>query len=212
MREDHLFCMNCGKRIERPQPASIQKTRPPADRLGKKMEKVQHALTESERSPVTQSKGTMESIIGGFASSDMLRPGKGIGYGLYITNKRVIGVKRPDQLTKSIAGAIAGAVVGKVLGFEAPWAVSSALGRALSTDESRRLIVELEKNKDFEAYKQDITLIQLKGRGIVDLGQLAIFLKGEKTTNNVVAFKSEKVYEKLKEMFQSWHPQALRLV
>jgi hypothetical protein len=91
----------------------------------------------------------------------MARPGS-LGYGIYITNKRVIGIKQPSQFAKAVGGAIAGAVMGAVLGFEAKWTVSSTLGRKLSNEENRVLLAELEKNKDIELNNQDITLIQLK--------------------------------------------------
>lgn len=189
MKDDHLFCISCGRKVER----------------------ASSTLARSSSSTPTVSETTPESVVGGLASSDMARPGS-LGYGIYITDGRVIGVKKPEQFAKSVGGAIAGAVIGKMLGFEAPWAVSSALGRSLSSDENTHILGELEKNKDFEAYKKDITLVQLKSPGLVKLGQLAIFLRGEKTTNIAVSLRTQKVYEKLKEMFQSHYPQVLRTI
>jgi len=187
MKDDDIFCRNCGKKVENATP-----------HLGGTL-----ALAPSVTTP--------ELLIGGFASSDMLRPGS-IGYGIYITDRRVIGVKRPDQFVKSVGGAVAGAVIGKALGYEAPWTISSALGQSLSGDENTHLLVEIEAKKDFEAYKQDISLIQLKSPGLISPGQFAIFLRGEKLTNIAVSLRTQTVFEKLKKMFQSSYPQVLRIL
>jgi len=188
MKEEHLFCTNCGKRVER------------------------NTSSPAQEKPATPSMPeASETVVGGFSSADMVRPGS-FGYGIYITDKRVIGVKKPDQFRKAVGGAIAGAVIGKVLGFEAPWAVSSALGRNLTNDESTLLLEELEKNKDFEADRQDITLVQLKSPVLISLGQLAIFLKGEQTTNTVIAFRKENTYESLKELFNTHLPKVLHSI
>lgn len=189
INEEHKFCGNCGKKIER--------ATPPQDR-------------GSHPSP-HPTETTPEYVIGGLASADMVRPGS-LGYGIYITDRRVIGIKKPDQFAKSVGGAIAGAVIGKLLGFEAPWAVSSALGRSLSNDENLHLLAELEKNRDFEAINGDITLIQLKSPGLVSLGQLAIFLRGATTTDIAVSFRTERVFQDLRAMFQTHYPQVLRII
>ncbi len=189
MKEDHKFCGVCGKRVERA-------TKPMA------------ASTLPEPSPTETIK---ESVIGGLSSADMARPGS-LGYGIYITNKRVIGIKKRDQFAKAVGAAIAGAVIGKMIGFEAPWAVSSALGRNLSNDENIHLLAELEKNKDFEAMTHDITLVQLKSTGLIDPGQLAIFLKGAQKTDIAISLRTERVVENLKELFEANFPKVRRVI
>ncbi|TFG75466.1 MAG: zinc ribbon domain-containing protein [Thermodesulfobacteriales bacterium] len=179
VKEEHNFCNNCGKKNEKTAPPSISDTDSP------------HPLSDT----------TQETVLGGLASSDMARPGS-TGYGVYITTRRVIGVKKPDQFTKAISGAIAGAVIGKVLGFGAPWAVSNALGRCLSNDENIHILIELERNKDFEASRRDITLIQLKSPGLTSLGQLAVFCGGETTTNIMVVIRTHSVYESSRRCFK----------
>ncbi len=111
-----------------------------------KIESTTPSKVKSTTSPIESGR---ETVLAGLTSADMARPGS-LGYGIYITDKRVIGVKKPEQFAKMVGGAIAGAVIGKLIGFEAPWAVSSALGRNLSNDENLHLLSELEKNKDFE--------------------------------------------------------------
>jgi len=196
-----LFCPYCGNRVE-------------DDNLfckycGKKLERDISPNTGRSLSTLHKPDAVSETVLAGFSSADMLRPGS-FGYGVYITDRRVIGIKKPEQFAKAVGGAIAGAVIGKILGFEAPWAVSSALGRNLTNDETSRLLEELEKNKDFEVNRQDITLVQLKEPFFTQLGQLAIFVKGEKTTNIAIRFSKDKVFEMLKEMFKTHFPEALR--
>ena len=208
MKDDHLFCKNCGKKVENDleSKAESSQTTPkiPKTRLSDTISK-----TESGKNTPTVQKAVPEIVLAGFSSADMVRPGS-MGYGVYITNKRVIGIKKPEQFAKAVGGAIVGAVIGKMLGFEAPWAVSSALGRNLTNDETMHLLAELEKNKDFEVDRRDITLIQLKEPFLIGLGHLAIFVKGEKTTNYSIKFSKDKVHEMLKEMFTTHFPQVLQ--
>jgi hypothetical protein len=217
MREDHLFCMNCGKRVEkitlneadtktRHQPLSPQLNTQPTKASPKTVEKTQPKIIAQPRK---EPEIIPEIVLAGFSSAEMVRPGS-LGYGIYITNKRVIGTKAPGQFAKAVTGAIAGAVIGKMIGFEAPWAVSNALGRNLTNDETIHLLSELEKVKDFEVQNKDITLIQLKEPFFTELGQLAIFVNNEKTTNYAVKFGKDKTFEVLKEMFSANFPKVLQ--
>ena len=217
MREDHLFCMNCGKRVEkitlneadtktRHQPLSPQLNTQPTKASPKTVEKTQPKIIAQPRK---EPEIIPEIVLAGFSSAEMVRPGS-LGYGIYITNKRIIGTKAPGQFAKAVTGAIAGAVIGKMIGFEAPWAVSNALGRNLTNDETIHLLSELEKVKDFEVQNKDITLIQLKEPFFTELGQLAIFVNNEKTTNYAVKFGKDKTFEVLKEMFSANFPKVLK--
>jgi uncharacterized Zn finger protein (UPF0148 family) len=204
MKDDHLFCKNCGKKVENdiePKAESSQTTQ-----VSKTRTRDTASKAESGQTTPTTPKALPETVLAGFSSADMMRPGS-IGYGVYITNKRVIGIKKPEQFAKAVGGAIAGAVIGKMLGFEAPWAVSSALGRNLTNDETIHLLAELEKNKDFELDRQDITLIQLKEPFLIELGHLAIFVNGQKTTDYAIKFSKDNVHEMLKQMFKTHFPQ-----
>jgi hypothetical protein len=210
MNEDHLYCMSCGKRVERITSPS-NKTTPPTIKTTSPKSKTKPVQNEAASQAPVQAKAINEYVVGGFSSADMARPGS-LGYGIYITNKRVIGIKQPGQFAKAVGGAIAGAVMGAVLGFEAPWAVSSALGRSLSNDENLHLLEELEKNKDFEIYNEDITLVQLKETFLINPGQLAFFLKGAKTTDIAISLRTDKVVESLKELLTEHFPKVLKVV
>jgi len=190
----HVFCSNCGKKADGFLPNS----------------------TESAPSPVTPVDVGEESVIGGFASSDIVRQGGGLaamGYGIYVTNRRIVGVKTATA-SKELAGKVAGAVIGGLVGGRLGAQVASrVLGDKMSTDESRRILEELEKSKDFEAYKQDISIMELKSPGVVSalaFGRLLITMKSGNPI--VIGLSSQEVYEKLKPLLRSFHPQALRLV
>ena len=208
MKDDHLFCKNCGKKVENDTDLKVERSQT-TSKVSKTLARDIISKAEGDQTTPTMPKVFPETVLAGFSSADMLRPGS-IGYGIYITNKRVIGIKKPEQFAKAVSGAIAGAIIGKMLGFEAPWAVSSALGRNLTNDETMHLLTELEKNKDFEIDRRDITLVQLKEPFLIGLGHLAIFVKGEKTTNYAIKFSKDNVNEMLKEMFKTHFPQVFQ--
>ena len=227
MFEDHLFCGVCGKRVERPpstltkggsKPGEVSPSPPakgsskvPAKAASATSPKVESTAPLKVESPTPSKESGKEMVLAGLSSADMARPGS-LGYGIYITDRRIIGVKKPEQFAKMVGGAIAGAVIGKLIGFEAPWAVSSALGRNLSSDENLHLLSELEKNKDFEVYIKDVTLVQLKEAGIINPGQLAFFVGGAKTTDIAISLRNNKVVDSLKELLKVYFPQVLKIV
>ncbi len=121
------FCANCG--------ASTTSTRPSQP----------HPIT-SNVSPVTVFP-TTESVIGGYTSADITRQGAGIGYGVYVTDRRVIGMRK-GMLTRSAGGAVAGAVIGGLIGGRIGAQVGSrVLGSKMSTDESKHLLGDLTRTK-----------------------------------------------------------------
>ena len=227
MFEDNLFCGICGKKVERP-PSTLTKgeskpreaspspltkgnSKGPAKVESAKSPKVESRTPSQVESPTPPIESGKETVLAGLSSADMARPGS-LGYGIYITDRRVIGVKKPEQFAKMVGGAIAGAVIGKLIGFEAPWAVSSALSRNLSSDENLHLLSELEKNKDFEVNIKDLTLVQLKEAGIINPGQLAFFVGGAKTTDIAISLRNDKVVDSLKELLKVHVPRVLKIV
>ena len=219
MFEDNLFCGVCGKRVERPPSTLIRggskpkedSSSPPAKGSSKVPAKVASVTSPKVESVTLPKESGNETVLAGLSSADMARPGS-LGYGIYITDRRIIGVKKPEQFAKMVGGAIAGAVIGKLIGFEAPWAVSSALGRNLSSDENLHLLSELEKNKDFEVSIKDITLVQLKEAGIINPGQLAFFVGGAKTTDIAISLRNDKVVDSLKDLLKVYFPKVLKVV
>jgi hypothetical protein len=210
MNEDHLYCMSCGKRVERITSPLTKTTLPSTKNTSPKSGNKPFPNKITDKEPI-QDEAMNEYVVGGYSSADMARPGS-LGYGIYITNKRVIGIKQPGQFAKAVGGAIAGAVMGAVLGFEAKWSVSSALGRNLSNEENRVLLAELERKKDIELNNQDITLIQLKETFLINPGQLAFFLKGAQKTDITISLATDKVVDSLKELFKEHFPKVLKVV
>lgn len=94
-----------------------------------------------------------ENVLGG-VSSAQLKKGLLGGYGLYLTDRRIIGVK---ARTKALVSGVVGGIVGGVAGALTTQAVAR-----LTRDEKVKLIGELEKNKDFEVLKDEVTEIELK--------------------------------------------------
>ena len=212
MFEDHLFCGVCGKRVERPSSTLSQAKPKPNDSPPQPSAKNNPTPpTKVETTTPIQNESAKETVLAGISSADMARPGS-LGYGIYITDRRVIGVKKPEQFTRAIGGAIAGAIIGKLIGFEAPWAVSSALGRSLTSDENLHMISELEKNKDFEVNRRDITLVQLKEAGLINPGQLAFFVGGAKTTDLAISLRTSRVVDSLNELLKAHFPKVLKIV
>lgn len=228
LKDDYIFCKNCGKRVDDYALSSARDPSKPEKTQTTKTTRPPTPEAELERAPKVQDNASskqstaktttlppppppefFETVLAGFTSADMMRPGS-MGYGIYITNKRILGVKKPEQFAKALGGYIAGAVIGKLVGFEAPWAVSNALARNLTNDENFHMLGELEKNKDIDINKNDITLVQLKEPFFTQLGYLAIFVHGQQKTETIIKFGKDKTFEMLKEMLKAYFPNVLR--
>jgi len=135
-----------------------------------------------------------EVYLGGFTSAN-LKKGLIKGYGVYITNKRIIGVKKRGW---AIAGAIVGGGVGR------------AIAKKMTKDLSDKTIKELEQKKDFEAYKDQIKEIELKKPGFMRGGHLQITLKSGEKTKIKIDGKGE--FEALNTMMNAFKPEALKVI
>jgi hypothetical protein len=206
MKDDHLYCMSCGRKVERvntQQPRNARVDAPSIPQF-KTPEKIATPLTP------TQPNVSDEYLVGGYSSADMARPGS-LGYGIYITNQRVIGVKQPGKFAKEVGANVAGALMGAVLGVGVKWSMSSTLGSKLSPQENRALLEELERNKDIELKNRDISLIQLKETFLVNPGQLAFFLNGAQKTNITISLANDDTVNNLKELFMEHFPKVLKM-
>lgn len=101
-----------------------------------------------------------ESFIGGFASGFLGR-GFHIGYGLYFTTRRLIGI----DVGKNGGGALGGTMAGFVEGQLMP---------KLSPEESEKVIAQLEQMKDFDFAKEQIRSIEVRKPSLLGSGQLVI--------------------------------------
>jgi hypothetical protein len=101
-----------------------------------------------------------ESFIGGFASGFLAR-GFHIGYGVYFTTRRLIGV----DVGKNGGGALGGTMAGFIEGQLMP---------TLPTAENEKVISMLEGMKEFEMLKEQIRRIELHKVGLLGTGHIVI--------------------------------------
>ncbi len=98
-------------------------------------------------------------MLGGIVSPNLVR-GRMRGYGLFITNKRVIGVKKPKAGVGFLIGAGLGGPVGGMISQRA------------RKEEDEKVLQELDEKKDFDLRKEDISRIEFKKPGIVVGGHI----------------------------------------
>ncbi len=134
-----------------------------------------------------------EICLGGFASAN-LKKGLMKGYGVYITNRRIIGVKKRKLALPSM-----------LLGGVAAWAMEK-----MTEGERIRLVEELDRDKDFEIYKEDVRAIELKKPSLLRRGHLRIIsTSGEETK---IMILNKKAFEALREMMSVFKPEALTVI
>jgi len=131
-----------------------------------------------------------ESFIGGFAGG-FLAKGFHIGYGLYFTDRRLIGI----DLGKNRGGALGGTIAGFIDGQLMP---------KLSQEESDRVIAQLEQIKDFDLTKDQILGIELRKPGLLGSGQILITAAGGNAIK--ISLKHRTAYDRLVTLTQSFSP------
>lgn len=137
--------------------------------------------------------GAVETFIGGFAGG-FLEKGFHIGYGLYFTTERVIGI----DLGAHGGGALAGTMAGFIQGELMP---------RLSPEESARVVGMLDGMKDFEFRKEQIRAVDLKRPGL-GLGHMTITPSaGEPIT---VKLRHRTAYDRLVQLMQVFGPELVR--
>jgi hypothetical protein len=210
MGVDHAYCASCGKKVERTTPLTPSTTSP-TPKTEPPMRIAEVTLDPAAGQPHYRADTGSEYVVGGLTSSDMARPGS-LGYAIYITNRRIIGVKKPGLFAKAAGATVAGTVMGAVLGIGTKWTVRNTLGRDLTPEENMALLAELEKSKDFELMNQDVTLIQLKRKFFTNPGQIAFFLKGAQRTEITISLANDEVVDDLRALFTEHFPRVLKVV
>jgi hypothetical protein len=145
-----------------------------------------------------------ELFLGGFASSDLgIKVGELSGYGVYITNKRLIGVKNSKMGLSRMAGNII-----PLIGIKN--VVTASDDKSAIYDSSAKTIDQLEKVKDLEVIKEDISEIEVyKPHGFTK-GYLRITKKsGENITIFILHFME---FEKMKDLMNVFYPERLKIV
>ena len=100
-------------------------------------------------------------FLGGFAGGFLARGLTHIGYGIYFTTSRLIGI----DLGANGGGALGGTLAGFIHGELMP---------KLSSKESAKTITDLEQMKEFEIEKGQISRIELKKPGLLGTRHIVI--------------------------------------
>jgi len=106
-------------------------------------------------------------FLGGFASGSPARGLTHIGYGICFTTSRLIGI----DLEANGGGALGGTMAGFIHGELMP---------QLSPKESAKTISDLERMKEFEMEKDQISRVELKKPGLPGMGHIVITPKDGK--------------------------------
>ena len=139
--------------------------------------------------------GNSESFLGGFASGFLARGLTHIGYGIYFTTGRLIGI----DLGANGGGALGGTLAGFIHGELMP---------QLSPEESAMTIMDLERMKEFEMEKNQISRIELKKPGLFGTGHIVITPKEGKTEKIILRHRT--AYDRLMTLTQAFSPELVK--
>jgi hypothetical protein len=138
-------------------------------------------------------------------TTDNLKKGHMKGYGVYATSRRILGVQRRK-------GVLAGKFVGGLFGSAGSMKnliVSSAVGHALTKDEGDKEIADLDKRKDFEIGRENISQIEIKKPGTFKWGHIKIRPRSGKDIT--IDMNGQKEFEYMKTLMNSFLPEAIKL-
>jgi len=120
---------------------------------------VQETLSNQE----IEERGKIEQLLGGLMTPNLTK-GHRRGYGIYVTNKRIIGLKGGWKVS---LGPGLGAVAGGFIGGAAWVNVGYEIGAKRVSKEAAKSIKEFEDKKEIDVKKEDLQQITLrKGGGI----------------------------------------------
>ena len=140
-----------------------------------------------------------ETFIGGFMSALLSRGflGMRVGYGLYFTTARLVGVDPGAHGGSLLTGAMAGYIEGQ-------------LTPKLSEEESAKVIAELDRVKDFELAKEQIKQIELKNAGSLGIGFGRVTIVPITGSSRSIQVRSRIAYDRLLQLTQAFSPDLLR--
>ena len=131
---------------------------------------------------------TGEMFLGGFASG-FLAKGFHIGYGLYFTTNRVIGI----DLGSGGGGALGGTMAGFIDGQLMP---------TVSPEESDKVIGQLEGMKEF---KDQISRIEVKKPGLLGSGHITITPSNGKPVK--ITLRHRIAYDRIMQLTRAFSPE-----
>ena len=133
-----------------------------------------------------------EVFLGGFAGGFLARGLTHIGYGIYFTTSRLIGI----DLGKNGGGALGGTLAGFIHGELMP---------KLTPEESDKTITDLDRIKDFEMEKNQISRIELKKPGMLGSGHIVITPMEGKPEKIILRHRI--AYDRLVTLTQAFSPE-----
>jgi hypothetical protein len=131
-----------------------------------------------------------EMFLGGFASG-FLAKGFHIGYGLYFTTTRVIGI----DLGSGGGGALGGTMAGFIDGQLMP---------TVSAEESDRVVARLEAMKEFDIAKDQISRIEIKKPGLLSTGHITITPSNGKSVK--ITLRHRIAYDRIMQLTRAFSP------
>jgi len=132
-------------------------------------------------------------FLGGFASGFLARGLTHIGYGIYFTTSRLIGI----DLGANGGGALGGTMAGFIHGELMP---------QLSPEESTKTITDLERMRDFEMEKNQITQIELKKPRLLGTGTGHIVITPKEGKPEKIILRHRIAYDRLMTLTQAFSP------
>jgi hypothetical protein len=147
-----------------------------------------------------------EKYIGGIKSSHFKKKktwGVG-GYAIYVTSKRIIGIK--GTFIGLIKDTAKGTFLDNVL-----FPYLSA-GSMLGKKEKSKAVEQLEKNKDIEIFKKDVSGIEIKKPSALGFsaGHLKIERKNGEPVQISIPFKPD--FKEIKKLMEAFKPESLKIV
>ena len=134
-----------------------------------------------------------ETFLGGFAGG-FLEKGFHVGYGLYFTTTRLIGIDLGSHGGGALGGTLAGFIKGELM-------------PNLSPEESAKVIEDLDRLKEFDIAKDQIRRIKLKKPGL-GVGHMTITPdQGDSIT---IKLRHRTAYDRLLQLTQAFSPEVVR--
>lgn len=117
-----------------------------------------------------------------------------MGYGIYATNRRLIGINSKKGLLQAVGGFVGGAT-------------GAAMVIAGGDEYSAKTIAQLDEKKDFEIWKEQINAIQLSRPHFPRVGSLNIVLITGESVTITIADKRE--FENIRGLMAVFFPERL---
>ena len=154
-----------------------------------------HALLRTTN-PWTLPMAGGEMFLGGFASGFLAR-GFHVGYGLYFTTSRVIGI----DVGRGGGGALGGTMAGFIDGQLMP---------TISPEESDKVIGQLEGMKEFDIAKDQISRIEIEKPGLLGTGHITITPSNGKPIK--ISLRHRIAYDRIMQLTRAFSPGLKALV